>query len=216
MKQESNVDDARLKKELTAKGFSLEGYQHFIKMGIMRMRVIDALIKPKISFAEDKLRAYYKNHADNYRSPEVRISQILIQVPAEATPKDWETGKAKMEKVVEGLKKGATFEEMAALYSEDKATAHAGGDMGFFTKGEVVPSLEAVVFAMGVGDVSGIMQSSVGLHLFKLTDKKLGSLPAFEDIKNQVMQDYYLKEVTELYAKWLEDLKAHSDIEIKL
>jgi parvulin-like peptidyl-prolyl isomerase len=121
-----------------------------------------------------------------------------------------------MEKVVQGLKKGATFEEMADLYSEDKGTAHAGGDMGFFTKGEMIPSLEEVVFGMGVGDVSRVMESQLGLHLFKVTDKRRGPLPAFEDIKNQVMQDYYQEEATGLYAKWLEDLKARSDIEMKL
>jgi parvulin-like peptidyl-prolyl isomerase len=216
MRQDANVDDARFKKELAARGFTLEGYQHFLKLQIIRARVIDVLIKPKISLTEDKLRAYYKNHADNYVPPEVRVSQILIQVPAEATPKDWETAKAKMEKVVQGLKNGATFEEMAALYSEDKATAHARGDMGFFTKGEMIPSLEAVVFAMGVGDVTQVMESQVGLHLFKVTDKKPGPLPAFEDIKNEVMQDYYREETAGLYAKWLEDLKARSDIEMKL
>jgi parvulin-like peptidyl-prolyl isomerase len=216
MKQSGNMDDARFNKELAANGFTAEGYRHFLKDQIMRSRIADAIIKPKLSMADDKLREYYKNHADNYLAPQVRVSQILIQVPAEAKPKDWETAKTKIEKVLQGIKKGETFEKMAALYSDDKATAHSGGDLGFFTKGEMIPSLEAVVFAMEIGGVTGVIQSSQGLHLFKVADKKPGALPAFEDVKNRVMEDYYREELTKLYAKWLEDLKARADVEIKL
>lgn len=216
MKQSGNLDDARLNKELAASGFTLEGYRHFLKDQILRSRVAEVVVKPNLSMAEDKLREYYQNHADNYLAPQVRVSQILIQVPAEAKPKDWETAKTKIEKVLQRIKKGETFEKIAALYSDDKATAHSGGDLGFFTKGEMLPSLEAMVFTMEVGGVTGVIQSSQGLHLFKVTDRKPGALPAFEDVKNRVMEDYYREEMIKLYTKWLEDLKARSDVEIKL
>jgi parvulin-like peptidyl-prolyl isomerase len=216
MKQSGNLDDARLTKELAANGFTLEGYRHFLKDQIMRSRVAEMVVKPNLSMAEDKLREYYRNHAENYLAPQVRVSQILIQVPAEAKPKDWETAKARIEKVLQRIKKGEQFEKMAALYSDDKATAHSGGDLGFFAKGEMIPTLEAIVFDIEVGQVTGVIQSSQGLHLFKVTDKKPGSLPAFEDVKNRVMVDYYREELMRLYTKWLEDLKARSDVEIKL
>jgi len=146
----------------------------------------------------------------------VRVSQILIQVPPEATANDWQTAKKKMERVLQGLKKGATFEKMAALYSDDAASARSGGDLGFFSKGEMIPMLEEVVFNMEVGAVSGVIQSSQGLHLLKATDRKPGSIPPYEEAKARVMADYYQEQVTKLYAKWLQDLKAHSNVEIKL
>jgi peptidyl-prolyl cis-trans isomerase SurA len=215
MKQDGNMDDARMKKELAANGFSVEGYRHFLTVQIRRARIVEALIGPQVSMPEEKIREYYQSHADNYLPPEVRVSQIWIQVPPETTPKDWQSAKTKMERVLQGLKKGATFEEMAARYSDDKATAHSGGDLGFFAKGEMTPMLEGVVFNMNVGAVSGVVQSSQGLHLFKVTDKKKGSLPPFEEAKTRVMQDYYREEVIKLYAKWLNDLKARSEVEKK-
>lgn len=209
-------NDERMKRDLVAHGFSLEGYRHFLTGEYRRAKIVDVLIKPDVSMAEDKLREYYQSHATNYIFPEVRVRQILIQVPAEATDKDWQTAKRKMEKVLQELKKGATFEKMASLYSDDAASARSGGDLGFFTKGEMVPTLEAVVFNMQVGDLSGIIQSSQGLHLLKVTEKKPGSISSYDEVKPRVMADYYQEQVTKLYAKWLQDLKARSNVEIKL
>lgn len=216
IRQEGFSSDDQMKKDLATHGFSLEGYRRFLTAELRRARIIEAFIKPAVSMPEDKLREYYQSHAANYVAPEVRVSQILIQVPTEATAKDWQTAKGKMERVLQELKKGATFEKMAALYSDDTTSARTGGDLGFFTKGEMIPMLEEVVFDMKVGKVSGVIQSSQGLHLLKVTDRKPGSILTFEEAKTQVMADYYQEQMTKLYAKWLQDLKAHSNVEIKL
>jgi len=216
MKQDGNISDEQVKKELVEQGFTVEGYRHFLAVQIRRARIIEAAIKPQVSMTEEKVRNYYQSHADSYLMPEVRISQILIQVPSEPTAKDWEQAKKKMTRVLERLNKGATFAETAAPYSDDAPSASSGGDLGFFKKGEILPMLEGVVFNMAVGEVSGVVQSSQGLHLFKVTEKKQGLVLPFEEIKNRVMEDYYREEVIRLYAKWLEDLKSHSDVEKKL
>jgi len=208
--------DEQMKKDLAAQGFSLEGYRRFLTFQIRRTRIVETFIKPDVSMADDKLREYYGSHASNYISPEVRVSQILIQVPPEATAKDWQTAKSKMERALQDIKKGVAFEKVAALYSDDAASARSGGDLGFFSKGEMIPMLEEVVFNLDVGRVSGVIQSSQGLHLLKVTDRKPGSIPPYEEAKERVMVDYYQEQVIKLYAKWLQDLKAHSNVEIKL
>jgi parvulin-like peptidyl-prolyl isomerase len=216
IRQEGFGSDEQMRKDLAAHGFTMEGYRQFLTAQLRRTRIIEALIKPDVSMSEDKLKEYYESHANNYITPEVRVSQILIQVPPEATAKDWQKAKKKMETVLEGLKAGNSFAKMASLYSDDAVSAGSGGDLGFFTKGEMVPMLEEVVFNMEVGTVSGVIQSSQGLHLLKVTDRRPGSIPSFEEAKTQVMADYYQQEVTRLYAKWLQDLKSHSNVEIKL
>ncbi len=208
--------DEQMKKDLAAQGFTLEGYRHFLMVQIRRARIIEAVIKPDVSFADDKLREYYGSHASNYISPEVRVSQILVRVPPEPTAKDWQAAKNKMERALHDIKRGAAFEKAAVLYSDDAASASAGGDLGFFTKGEMIPMLEGVVFTLDVGAMSGVIQSNQGLHLLKVTDRRPGSIPPFEEAKEQVMADYYQEQVAKLYAKWLQDLKARSNVEIKL
>jgi peptidyl-prolyl cis-trans isomerase SurA len=216
MQQGANVNEEIMAKELAAQGFTLEGYRHFLMAQIRRARIIEAAIRPTVSMSEEKIREYYQNHKNNYLFPEVRVSQILIHVPTEATPKDREQAKEKVETVLQSLRKGTSFEELASRYSDDTTTASSGGDLGFFKKGEMVPMLEAVVFRMKAGEVSEVIQSSQGFHILKVTDIRAGSIAPFEEIKAQVTDDYYREEVIKLFAKWLDDLKNHSNVEVKL
>jgi peptidyl-prolyl cis-trans isomerase SurA len=216
MKQAGNVSDDQMTKELAAQGFSVEGYHHFLTEQIRKARIIEAAIKPQVPMAEEKIREYYQSHTDNYLFPEVRVSQILIQVPTEATPTDWEQAKKKVAMVLESLGKGTAFAELSSRYSDDTASAPSGGDLGFFKKGEMVPELEAVVFSMKKGEVSGVIQSSQGFLILTVTDIRGGSIAPFDEVKEQVMEDYYRQEVTRLYTKWLEDLKNRSKVEVKL
>jgi len=216
MKQAGNASDDEMIKELTAQGFSMEGYSHFIKAQLRKAKIIDAAIKPNISMSEEKLREYYQNHTDNYLFPEVRVSQILIQISPEVTPKDKEIVQKKVETIMQSLKKGTAFAELASRYSDDKASAPSGGDLGFFKKGEMVPELEAVVFSMKKGEVSRVIQSSQGFLILTVTDIRGGLIAPFDEVKEQVMGDYYREEVIRLYAKWLADLKNRSKVEVKL
>ncbi len=216
MKQAGNASDDEMIKELTAQGFSMEGYSHFIKAQLRKAKIIDTAIKPNISMSEEKLREYYQNHTDNYLFPEVRVSQILIQISPEVTPKDKEIVQKKVETIMQSLKKGTAFAELASRYSDDKASAPSGGDLGFFKKGEMVPELEAVVFSMKKGEVSRVIQSSQGFLILTVTDIRGGSIAPFDEVKEQVKEDYYREEVTSCYAKWLKDLKNRANVEVKL
>lgn len=216
MQQQANVNKEKMVQELTDQGLTLEGYRHFLAAQIRKARIIEAAIKPTVAMTEEKIRGYYQNHKNNYLYPEARVSQILIQVSPESTPKEWEQAKEKVETVVQDLRKGTPFEELASRYSDDTPSAASGGDLGFFKRGEMIPMLEAVVFRMQPGEVSEVVQSSQGLHIFKVTDMRAGSLASFEEIKAQVTEDYYREAVTRLYTKWLDDLKNRAKVEVKL
>lgn len=217
MKEEGGVTDLQMEKELASQGFTLEGYRHYLKVQIRRTRIIESLIKPKVSMEEGMIRKYFQDHGERYLPPpQIRVDHILITVPPDAPPKEVEQAKERMEKVLRLLNEGAAFEEVARLYSDDPS-ASSGGDLGFFEKGEMRPELEEVVFAMGVDEVSGVMRSSQGFHLFKVTEKNVGKEPLpYEEVKEKVMGDYYRSEVERLYTKWLEDLKERLKVEVKL
>ncbi|MBW2039001.1 MAG: peptidylprolyl isomerase, partial [Deltaproteobacteria bacterium] len=162
MKREGKITDAQMETELTSQGFTLEGYRHFLKAQIRKARIIQNFIKPKISMDEGKIREYYRHHVKRYqRPPQIRVRHILIKVPPDASPEGLEMAKEKMKRVLQRLREGAEFEEVAILYSEDPS-ARSGGDLGFFKKGEMVPALEEVVFKMETGEVSGVIRSSQG------------------------------------------------------
>lgn len=216
IKQKGRITDAQMERELVSQGFTLDGYRLFLKAQIRRARIIERLIKPKVSMDEKRILEYYHNHRRRYQGPaRVRVSHILIKVAPDATPEQLEMAKEKMNKVLQRLREGAEFEEVAILYSEH-LSARSGGDLGFFKKGEIIPAFEEVVFEMEVGEVSGVIRSSHGLHLLKVTERKVGAAKPYEQIREQVMEDYYRAEVERVYVKWLEDVKDRSNVEVKL
>ena len=142
-------------------------------------------------------------------------SHILFYVPKEATPEEVQEIRKKCQKVLEKIKKGEDFGEMAILYSED-ASAKDRGDLGFFKKGELVPSFEKEALRLKVGELSGIVRTEFGFHIIKLLEQKGGDPPPFEEIRERVRADHYQMEMEKALKQFLAILKGKSVIEIKL
>lgn len=103
--------------------------------------------------------------------------------------------KAKAEDVLKQVQAGGDFAELAKKYSQDSSAA-AGGDLGLFGKGQMVPEFENAVFALQVGQVSGIVKTKYGYHIIKVTEKKDDQIKASHILIKGVDVDQYIKDQT--------------------
>lgn len=115
---------------------------------------------------------------------EYRLSHILIAVPADASPKDLQDAKAKAESVVQKLRGGADFRNMAIAESSGR-TALDGGDLGWRKEGQLPGIFAPVVPQLNVGDVSDPIKSASGYHIIKLTDKRGGNTQLITQTKTR-------------------------------
>ena len=104
---------------------------------------------------------------------EVHARHILVETEDEAKA------------VEEELKKGADFAELAKKKSKDPG-ASDGGDLGFFTKGQMVPEFSAVAFALEPGKISDPVKSQFGWHIIKVEEKRNHKAPDFDQIRDQI------------------------------
>jgi peptidyl-prolyl cis-trans isomerase C len=104
---------------------------------------------------------------------EVRARHILVETEDEAKA------------VVEELKKGADFAELAKKKSKDPG-ASDGGDLGFFTKDQMVPEFSAIAFAIEPGKISDPVKSQFGWHVIKVEEKRNRAAPPFDQVKGQI------------------------------
>ncbi len=88
----------------------------------------------------------------------IRVSHILVSTEAEAR------------QILEKLKSGASFEQLAKQYSIDSATKDKGGDLGTFKRGELLKEIEDIVFNLDVGEFGGIAKTKLGYHILKRTE----------------------------------------------
>jgi peptidyl-prolyl cis-trans isomerase C len=126
---------------------------------------------------------------------EVRARHILVPTEAEAKT------------ILAEIKKGTDFAEMAKQKSKDPGAAAEGGDLGYFTKDQMVPEFADQAFKMNKGDVSDPVKSQFGWHIIKVEDKRTKPAPTFEAVKDQVEQYVTRRAQAEYITKLRETAK---------
>jgi peptidyl-prolyl cis-trans isomerase SurA len=216
VKRRNAVSQEDLEKALAVQGLTLESYKKEIEKGLQRQKLIHWSVKVETKAGEKELRDFYQKNVGRYRTNETyRPGHILLTVPKGAAPEEIREIRKKGEKILERIKAGEDFGEMALLYSQD-ASAKNHGDLGYFKKGELVPAFERAALHLKVGEVSGLLRTDFGFHIIKLLDRKgLEPLP-FEEVREKVKADYYDAEMEKAFKQYLSTLKEKAVIEIKL
>jgi peptidyl-prolyl cis-trans isomerase C len=125
---------------------------------------------------------------------EVHARHILVETEDEAKA------------IAEDLKKGADFAELAKKKSKDPG-ASDGGDLGFFTKEQMVPEFSTVAFALEPGKISDPVKSQFGWHIIKVEEKRARKAPDFEQVKGQIETYVTRKAQADYVAKLRETAK---------
>ena len=155
--QFANEDEAR--KELKDRyGWSLEKYLERVGKPILKEQKLQQAFTDKEVGADDE-----------FATEEVSASHILFMEDENTTK---EQAKAQAEEVLQKIKDGADFAEMAKQYGSD-STKDEGGSLGWFTKGSMVAEFEDTVFAMQPGQLSDkLVETSFGYHIIKMDGKR--------------------------------------------
>src|SRR4030043_593715 len=216
VKRRNTATQEELERALAVEGLTLDAYKKQIEKGLQRKKLINWSVKVEMKLGEKELRDFYQKNADRYRPNEsYRPSHILFVIPKDATPDEVKEIKKKCQTVLEKIKGGSDFGEMALLYSQDTSSKDMG-DLGYFKKGELVPAFEREALRLKIGEVSGIVRTEFGFHIIKLLDRKgLEPLP-FEEVKERIQADYFESQMEKAYKQYLSTLKEKSIIEIKL
>jgi peptidyl-prolyl cis-trans isomerase D len=136
----------------------------------------------RLELSDDTLREYFESVSDQFVTPEQRRpSHILLR-----TDDDEAAARDLAESLLARIRAGEPFEDLARQYSTDTGSAREGGDLGWVSRGDFVGPVEDAVFSMTVGEVSDIVESDFGLHIIRLDDVREGSIPAFEDVRDEL------------------------------
>jgi peptidyl-prolyl cis-trans isomerase SurA len=216
VKRQNALTQEGLEKALAAEGLTLESYKKQIEKNLQRQRLIHWSVKVEEKATEKELREFYRENISRYRTNEsYRPATILFLVPKGATPEEIREIRKKCQNVLEKIKKGEDFGEMAILYSEDSSNK-VRGDLGYFRKGELLPVFEREALRLKVGEVSGIIRTEIGFHIIKLLDRRGADPLPFEEVSERVKADCHNTEMEKAFRQFLGKLKEKAIIEIKL
>ena len=145
---------------------------------------IDKDSAPSDAVAEGQARNNYKAKPDRFQAPEqVQVRHILIA----GTDGD---ARAQAEKILEELKAGANFAQLAKERSADTGSAAKGGDLGLFARGRMVPEFDEAAFALKKpGDLSSIVETKFGFHILKLDARRPAGLRPYEEVREELIKE---------------------------
>lgn len=137
---------------------------------------------------DKEISDFYKQNKDKFVTPEaVQARHILVKTEPDDDAQTLKTKKEKAESILKELLEGADFAQAAIKYSDDHQSAQQGGDLGMFTRGQMVKPFETAAFSQKENDIGPLVKTEFGyhiIHVLKREDKK--SVPLNEEVKTQI------------------------------
>lgn len=173
-----------------------------LKKRILLEKLVDKDVNSAITVTDAEALAAFKANKEYRRSEErVRLSQVLLPSRESA------------QEALDKLKAGADFAALAKEVSTGPEGPR-GGDMGYFTRGVLPDNMEKAVFKLRLGQISGIVESPYGFHIFRLEKKEKAGDADFSAAKARVVADLKKQKEEAAYNGWLDRLRADAKIVI--
>lgn len=196
---------------LAEAGLTEEQFKAKLREQLLAQRAIDYQIRPKIQVSPTEIaKAAARSDVSEAPGEEAEVLHLLVRV-SEQRPEA--AAKKLVEQLRQRLAAGAAFEPIAREYSESP-DAQEGGRMGWVRHGELLPELDAAVFALSDGQLSEPVRTRLGFHVLKVTRRRTISERDAADARRAVEMRVYQQKFAEQLAAWLNELKDKAYIKI--
>lgn len=163
-----------LEQALGQQGLTIESYRQELARQIRRQAIIEMFAQqiqqnrnpPPVT--ESEAREYFESQREQLGTRPATLSFEQVIVRPRPSDSAVAAARAEAEEVLQKLRAGEDFVELARQYTDEPGGRERGGDLGWFRSGQMVPEFERVAFALPPGAVSGIVETSFGLHIIKV------------------------------------------------
>ncbi|MEI6508372.1 MAG: peptidylprolyl isomerase [Bacteroidota bacterium] len=140
----------------------------------MLVQEMQGKILKDVKVSPTDIKKYY-NELDKmdslpYYSAEIEVAQLIIQPKVSSDAK--QIALQKITELRDRIVSGEEFSTLALIYSDDKGSAAKGGELGYFSRGDMVPEFEAAAFKLKPDSISKIIETKFGYHFLKLVNRK--------------------------------------------
>ena len=154
-----------------------------------------------VKVGEEELTDYLRRHRQEGEesAEEIRASQILVRTREEAV------------KAAKRIKGGTDFAVVAGEVSLSP-DAEGGGDLGYFSRGQMPQEFDAVVFNLKTGKLSAVIETTYGYHLFLVTDRRAAHRKSDDEIREEIRRTLMAKKREEMFRVWVAELRESAQI----
>ncbi len=179
-----------------------------------QVRGLEAQVRALPAADEARVQAFYAANPALFTEPlRNRVAVILLKVDPAAGPETWAAAQEEGDRLVQRLRDGADFAELAALHSQD-ATAKSGGDLGYLHEGMLGSSAQTVIDALEPGRFSDAVQLLEGVVIFRLLERQAARLSPYETVAERARELWLRERREQVWQEFLGTLRAGARIEI--
>jgi len=201
-------------KALKDRGMTLDNLKRDAQVDLSVNKLMDAEMATQPAVTDQEAKDFYDKNPDRFKQGEaVRASHILIRVNQDADAAARKKAKAEIDALLKQVRAGGDFAKLAQEHSQDGSAAQ-GGDLNFFTKGQMVPAFDQVAFSLKPGQVSDVVQTQFGYHIIKVTEHKPARTVPFEEASGQIKQFLTQQHQQQHADEFIAALKKKSKIEV--
>lgn len=148
----------------------------------------DDLLKD-IPLDEDALQRLYDDYVASQSGKEQRKARhILIQLTSDASTEEQRAKESEAAALLKQLRQGAAFEQLAAEHSDDPGSANQGGDLGWISRGMMLPEFEQALYALDKEELSALVKTSFGYHIIRVDEIRAEDVASFADKKAELTE----------------------------
>ena len=197
-----NYSKAEFSKILEQTGQTREHWIAALKLRLLTAKVTVAALASQVQVSDNEIKEYYKSHREKFRRPvEIKARQMLF---------DSRDGALRVLKL---LKEGGDFATLASQYSQSPDREN-GGELGYFSAGQLPVEFDAVLFTLPVHQVSAPVESPYGFHLFLVENKRKAGLRPYAAVKVEIKTRLYQQKEETAFHLWLENLQKQTSTKI--
>lgn len=200
-------DSAAMTKTLQSQGLTRESFRRRIKedfiIGAMRAKNIAS----EVIISPHKIEKYYAENLDKFKiKDQIKLRAIMLNA---AAPRDGAAVRKLAAEIAAKLEEGASFAEMAGVYSDDTYRTQ-GGDRGWVERGDLRKELADAAFGLKPGQRTGLIEVADALWILQVEDAKANHVKTLPEVRDEIVSTLQAQEQARVQREWIDRLKAKS------
>ena len=215
--KEKFTDPKEMENAMRREGMTLTYIRERIRRQAMIENLQDSEIRSKIVISPIEIERYFQEHPEEFSQAEsLKVRSITLKKNDDARAKglkDEESWK-KIQDLRKKISAGENFEKLATQFSQD-SNAREGGLGEWIGRGDMIPEIDEAIFKLKSGEISEVIETSMGYHLFLVEEKKEGHKRNFEEARDAIYAALYRKKSEERFGEWMTELKRTAYITVR-
>ena len=205
---------AQLKEMLVKQGLAEDAFRAQLKTGQRVEKLIETVTAGVPDPKEADILAHFTAHKDEYKRDLRVLAQHILVKPLNDSPQAKFDAIAKLNQVRDRVATGGDFAQEAKVHSDCPSGKSAGGSLGWFSRGMMVPEFDTTVFALKVGALSDVIETPFGFHIIYKNDEEPATEASFDDVRESVRDFLRHAARGEVVAAYVADLREKATVDI--